>query len=283
MRVLITGGGGFIGRAVQRALREQGHTFELLDHPDDVRDEMVVTTRMYGCEVVIHLAGLLGTHELFDNPAEAVDVNIIGTVNVLEACRKHSTRYVGISMPPVFPSIYTATKMAAGHFAHAYNITYDVPVSQVVAFNAYGPGQKYGDGHPQKIIPTFASRAWAGEPIPIWGDGTQTVDLIHVDDLGKMLAEAARLNGVTLDGGSGKALTVNEVADFVLAITGSKAGIEYHPMRRGEIPTEIVATGEGWEKLAWRPEFSWSALAETVRSYRPIYDQRPNMAKPRHG
>lgn len=265
--VAVTGGSGFIGSAVVRELDKRGFTSKVLDlHTGhDIR----FLSFLGQVDAVIHLAGMLGTHELFDRVREAVYVNIEGTVNVLAAAQRAHARYVGITMPAVFPSIYTATKVGAAAMERAYHHTHGVPVSRVRAFNAFGPGQKHGPGHPQKIIPTFATLAWQGRPIPIWGDGEQTVDLIHVDDIARMLVDAlAHGDDVTFDGGTGIALSVNEVAAMVLTMTGSKAGIEYLPMRRGEIPTHIVATGEGWDRLDWKPGLNLDQLEETVASYR---------------
>ena len=172
-------------------------------------------------------------------------------------------------MPPVFPSVYTATKVCAGRLATAWHKFKGVPVSHVRAFNAYGPGQAHGPDHPQKIVPTFATEAWAGRPIPVWGDGTQTVDLVHTDDLARMLVDAVdHGDDVTFDGGTGVPFTVNQVARTVLAVTGSQAGIEYLPMRDGEEPTTIVADGEGWDRLGWKPEHSDAKFAAAVESYR---------------
>lgn len=266
-RVAVSGAAGFIGRHVARDLERCGHTVIPLDLPEhDIREPLDVS----GVDACIHLAGRLGTHELFDEVADAITTNMAGTANVLEACREAGASYVGITMPPVFASIYTATKVGAQHLERAYHHTYDLPVSRVRAFNAYGPGQKHGPGHPQKIVPTFAVEAWAGRPIPIWGNGEQTVDLVHVDDLARMLVDALdHGDDVTFDGGTGIPVTVNEVARWVLDITGSTAGVEYLPMRRGEIPTTVVATGEGWERLDWKPELDPQAFARVVESYRP--------------
>ena len=269
MRVLVTGGAGFIGGAVVEEIKQRGDTPAVFDRPDDIRDAARLTACVDGCDAVIHLAGVLGTHELFDTPHEAVAVNVGGTLNVLDACVKAGAAYVGVSMPPVFPSIYTATKIGCAALEDAYRHNYGLRVARVRAFNAFGPRQKHGPGHPQKIIPTFATKAWAGEPIPVWGDGEQTVDLIHVDQLARLLVDATRLDGVVIDGGTGQMLTVNTVAKFILNLTGSKAGIEYLPMRRGEIPTAIMARRVGWQFLDWEPEFRWSDLAETVDWYRP--------------
>lgn len=264
--VAITGGGGFIGKAVDMELTRRGHTAVPMDLPHfDIR----LLAELGEVDAVIHLAGMLGTHELFDQVHTAIHTNVDGTVNVLEAALKARARYVGITMPAVFPSIYTATKMAAVGMERAYHHTYRLPVSRVRAFNAFGPGQKHGLGHPQKIIPTFATLAWQGRPIPIWGDGEQTVDLIDVNTLARLLVDALdHGDDATFDGGTGIAMTVNEVADLVIKMTGSKAGVEYLPMRRGEVPTHIVATGEGWERLDWKPILSLDVLEETVWSYR---------------
>lgn len=282
MKIAVTGGAGFIGRYVVQHAEAAGHDVVLFDadhhgNPRDVRYLEEVADGLDGADHVIHLAGVLGTHELFDEPQKAVDVNVSGTLNVLEWCRRNRTGYTGILMPDVFPSIYTATKVAAARLATAYHRTHDVPVSHVRAFNAHGPGQKHGPGHPQKILPTFATAAWAGERLPIWGDGTQTVDLVTADDLGRMLVDATGFgDDDVFDGGTGHALTVNEVADFVLEHVAGRQGRPvnldqraYLDMRRGEVPTHIVATGEGWGRLGWCPTFSWADVAATVDSYRP--------------
>jgi UDP-glucose 4-epimerase len=264
--VAVTGGAGFIGRYVCDELIARGYGVEVLglESGFDVRRPFELDA--HAC---IHLAGVLGTHELFDDVHGAIDANIHGTVNVLDACVQADARYVGITMPQVFPSIYTATKVAATRIASAYHRNYGLPVSHVRAFNAFGPGQAHGPLHPQKIVPTFAVEAWAGRPIPIWGDGTQTVDLIHAEELAVILCDALdHGDDVTFDGGTGLPLTVNEVAAMVLQITGSTAGINFLPMRRGEVPTYIVATHEGWDRLGWQPEFRSAGFIETVFSYR---------------
>lgn len=265
MRVAVTGSRGFIGRSVVAEVTKTGDTpIDLsLESGFDVRNPFTLDAG-----ACIHLAGVLGTHELFDTVHDAIDVNIHGTINVLDACRSADAAYVGITMPQVFPSIYTATKVCATRMATAYHLTHGLAVSHVRAFNAFGPGQAHGPGHPQKIVPTFAVEAWAGRPIPIWGDGSQSVDLIHTSDLGRMLVDAAGFGSdQTFDGGTGVAFTVTEVAEMVLDITGSRAGIEYLPMRRGEVPTHIVAEGEGWSELGWRPEFRYGDLVDTVIAY----------------
>jgi len=272
VKIAITGGGGFIGRATLREAERRGYSAWSFDRPSDIMGDL---TKLTGADVVIHLAGVLGTAELFDDPHYAIDVNVHGALRVLEWCRNNGAGYVGITMPPVFPSVYTATKICADRLASAWHEAFGVPVSRVRAFNAYGSGQKHGPGHPQKIIPTFATLAWEGKPLPIWGDGMQTADLVHADDVGRMLIAACRFGDDEIfDAGTGVALTVRDIAEFTIECVSAGGGphseIEYLPMRVGERPTNIAANGDGWDKLTWRPEFSWDRLAQAIHSYKPV-------------
>jgi UDP-glucose 4-epimerase len=268
LKIAVTGGAGFFGRATINAAEQAGHDVWAFDTSLG-HDVLSKLDALKGADVVIHLAGVLGTSELFDTPETAVDVNIRGTLRILEWCRHHNAAYVGISMPDPFPSVYTATKVAARRLTTAWHHAYGLRTSTVRAFNGYGPHQAHGPGHPQKILPTFARAAWEGRPLPIWGDGTQTIDLVHCDDVGRMLIDAAAHgDDATFDAGTGVPVTVNQLAEFVLEVTGSTAGVEYLPMRPGEVPVHITATGEGWDRLGWKPELDWDRVADTVRWYR---------------
>ena len=267
-RIAITGGSGFIGTAVVEYIKEKGDEAQIIDrvHGQDILSENFVDY-LDGCDAVIHLAGKLGTDELFDDPYNAIDVNIKGALRVLQACELLNIGFVGITMPNVWYNVYQATKQAAKLLATAWHIHRGVPVSHVKAYNAFGPWQHVRPV--QKIVPTFATRAWRNQPIPIWGDGTQCVDLIYSKDIARMLVDALQFgDDRTFDAGTGVRQTVNEVANMVLDITGSEAGIEYLPMRRGEHAVDICAGGEGWDALGWKPEFNYSDFEQTVLWYR---------------
>lgn len=271
MRIAVTGGAGFIGQAVVRDAVTRGHEAWTFDRSNG-DDIMGPLQKLHGADAVIHLAGVLGTAELYRDPEYAVEINVMGSLRIQQWCAEAGAQYVGILMPDVFPSIYTATKIASQRLATALHHGAGLRVNHVRAYNAYGPGQKYGLGHPQKILPTFAVHAWHRKPIPIWGDGQQGVDLIHVDDLGRMLVDAAEHPGANLvfDGGTGRELTVKQVARQVATAAGWDTP-EYHylPMRAGEIPTtNIQAKGEGWDVLGWHPPIR--SLRETVLSYRDV-------------
>jgi len=194
LNIVVTGGVGFLGRATIHAAFAAGHEAWAFDHHlgHDVLgnlDQLSLSPSMHP-DVVIHLAGVLGTDELFDDIERAIQINVTGAARVLDWCHRNGAGYVGITMPPVFPSVYTATKLAADRLASAYHHAYQLPVSHVRAFNAYGPGQAHGPGHPRKIIPSFSVQGWRNEPLLIWGDGEQIVDLVHADDIGRMLVDA---------------------------------------------------------------------------------------------
>jgi UDP-glucose 4-epimerase len=271
MKITVTGGKGFIGEPTARIGKEMGHEVSFFDRRDG-NDVLGDLGPLEGSDAVIHLAGLLGTHELFDSIQDAIDVNITGSYRIMDWCLKNDARYVGILMPDVFPSIYRATKMASHNLAQALQHSRGLKCSHVRAFNAFGPGQAHGPGHPQKILPTFAVNAWRGDPIPVWGDGRQTVDLVYVDDLAKLLVAATDFtNGEVFDGGTGHPFTVGGVASMVKALAGpSSSEIRYLPMRDGEKSTNIVAKGEGWHLLPKEllPKFRYGDLVDTVKWYK---------------
>lgn len=284
MKIAVTGGAGFIGGATIASGLVKGHDMWTVDRQSggDILGDL---GGLKGAEAVIHLAGVLGTAELFDTIEHAVDVNVRGSVRIMNWCMDNDASYVGILMPDVFPSIYTATKIASQRISAALAQAGRLRVAHVRAYNAYGPRQAFGPGHPQKIVPTFAIHAWRRQPLPIWGTGTQAVDLIYVDDLGRMLVNAVELltqdisNNFILDGGTGIKIPVNKVAEIVADATewvytkdsgsGRVSCAEYLPMRDGEIESQDVeAKGIGWELLDWRPRFDMDLLRETVHWYR---------------
>jgi UDP-glucose 4-epimerase len=270
--IAVTGAAGFIGRMVVQEAQARGLQVREIDRTSGV-DVLGphLGEALDGCKAVIHLAGMLGTHELFDQAEQAVNVNVNGCIRVLDCCQRYGLRFVTITMPQIWNNVYTATKEATIRLARGWLETYGVPVSFVRAFNVYGPGQHYGS--PQKIIPTFAVRAWHQQPIPIWGDGLQLVDLVHSTDVARMLVDALEYgDGETFDAGTGQGIPVNDVADLVIKLAHSNSTIEHLPMRRGERPGErrTVAAGEGWDLLGWQPHFDQTDLAITLDSYRNV-------------
>lgn len=275
MEIVVTGGRGFIGSHVADYAEKAGHEVRFFDkrNGDDIMGDL---GRLRGADAVIHLAGVLGTLELFDAVEQAAVMNVVGSARIADWCRWNDVQYIGILVPDVFPSIYCATKAGAKRITDALYAAGQLRVSHVVAYNAHGPGQAYGPGHPRKFGPTFSIAAWNNRPIPVWGDGMALVDPVPVQVVARMLVDAVRFgDNQVFDGGIGIPVTVKQIAQKVLEITGSTAGIEYEPMRIGETPTNVAATGRGWDLLDWWPYEmvheqwgSWGdALQETVEWY----------------
>ena len=268
MKILITGGRGFIGAHTANAAMDAGHEVTFWDRREG-HDIMGDLTDFPAVDAIIHLAGAIGTLELFSDVEKAIELNVIGSTRMMEKALELDAAYVGILVPDVFPSIYCATKAASHRIGTALHKAKGLKVSHVRTFNAFGPGQGYGPGHPRKFMPTFSVAAWNDQPIPIWGDGTAKIDLVKASDVGRMLVDAVHFHAdEVFDAGSGTEVTVNDVANRVLFETGSKAGIAYEPMRIGETPTNVAAKGEGWDLLGWQPRVTDADLVEAINWYK---------------
>lgn len=303
MRVLVTGGAGFIGTAVCAELRSRGHEpviFGRTQRPDtesvlgDVRDATAVTEAVAHVDACIHLAGVLGTSETIWNPRPAAETNILGGINVLEACSQYNTPLVNIAVGNHFEnSPYAITKTTIERFTKMYASYRDLPVCSVRAFNAYGPGQSvaqpYGSSRVRKIIPSFISRALHGEPIQVYGDGSQVMDMIYVTDVAKCLVTAlealtaryernSSFTGWVFEAGTGRRTTVKEIAVAVREEVQLQAGIrvpvEHLPMRSGETPgSEVRADPDVVCLLADPDDFILlqDGLVRTVSYYRELF------------
>src|SRR5207253_1393573 len=115
--------------------------------------------------------------------------NIIGTLNILTVCRATNAHYIGVETGRHWPSPYAITKATAAEFSNAYARTFGLRTSILRVFNAYGPRQK-GTGAVTKIVPRFAVNLMRGEPVPVFGDGSQAVDLIWAPDVADCFARA---------------------------------------------------------------------------------------------
>jgi len=270
MKTLVTGGAGFIGSNVVRLLVEKGHEVTVLDNllsgyrcnldpfPEvefiegDVRDVETVDQAMEGVEVVFHLAASVGNPRSIEHPIEDSEINVIGTLRVLEAARHMGVhRIVFSSSAGIFGELktlpiredhsvepdspYGASKLAAEKLCLAYGKLYDIDAICLRYFNVYGLNQRY-DAY-GNVIPIFAHRLLHGSPLIIFGDGEQTRDFVNVRDVAVANYQAALSNGVSgaFNIASGTRITINRLAELMCAVSGIQATIEHDPPRKGDV------------------------------------------------
>jgi nucleoside-diphosphate-sugar epimerase len=235
-----------LGRAHHRVLAAQGYETVSFDprpspdgiqyYPGSILDLANVEAAVDGADVVFHFAGLLGTSELLSQSPEAVDVNVKGTANVMEACRRRGVRTVFYpTKPNDWLNTYSITKKAGEEFARLYASQFGMDVRILRWLNAYGPGQK---AYPvRKAVPLMILQGLHDLDIEIWGTGEQTVDLIYTADLARnTVLYTLNNNGdaTVRDTGNTLRMTVNELASLIHDMTGSQAGLRHLPMRAGE-------------------------------------------------
>lgn len=265
--VLVTGGNGFIGGYVVEELNERGYEVSVLDTRyrtpvapakvvlGDIRDATSVTEAVAHADGVIHLAGVLGTQETIQNPRPAAETNILGGLNVLEACAQYDVPLVNIAVGNHWMNnTYSITKSTVERFAAMFNKERGTRITVVRALNAYGPRQSvaapFGPSKVRKIMPSFVCRALEGMPIEVYGDGKQIMDMIYVSDVARVLVTALEYTAEhgpaphVLEAGSGKRTTVLDIAfavrEEVVKRTGAYNSITHLPMRPGEDENSVV-------------------------------------------
>jgi UDP-glucose 4-epimerase len=291
LRVLVTGGSGFIGSHVLDKLAAAGHQPVNLDlapspwHADvettiaDLTEAAEVNGAVRGCEAIVHLAAMADVNQVVDAPERTDAVNVRGTFNLLEAARAEgissflyaSTIWVYGNAPgpephdedtPLVlpPHLYTATKLAGEMYCRSYGVMYGVPTTILRFGIPYGPRAR-----PAAVVPAFIAKAKAGTPLTIAGDGSATRQFVYVEDLadGIVAALAPEGAGRVYNLVGDELVSVKEIADVVRELVAD-VPVEHGPDR----PVDLVfgrASGErAAAELGWRPQTSFR---EGVRRY----------------
>jgi nucleoside-diphosphate-sugar epimerase len=303
VRILVTGAAGFIGRWVVAELLGRGHTVLPVDNlaagdarnleafegrpgflpleVGDVRDAAACRRWMAGVDAVAHLAASISVQDSIDDPATTFDNDVVGTFNVLEAARAEGARVLFVSTcmvydrastpegigedHPVKPaSPYAASKLSGEALTLSYHHAYGLPTTVVRPFNTYGPFQRsVGEGG---VVAIFTRRSLLGEELRIYGDGTQTRDLLYVEDCARFVADALVSDAVTgriLNAGTGLDVSVNELAATVEPDPSRIVHVEHiHP--QSEIAVLRCDARRAAEVLGWTPSVSLAeGLART--------------------
>ena len=241
----------------------------------DVRDVDVVNDLLSGCDGVIHLAAILGTQETIGRPKEVVEVNIKGSLNIFEVCKKYNMKgvYIGVGNHWM-NNPYSITKTIAERFALMYNKEFGTKIAVIRGLNAYGPRQKQFPV--RKIIPNLVIPAIKNKEITIYGSGKQIMDMIYVIDLAQILVRALLSeHGIydrVIEAGMGEDTTINKLAEVVITMIDSSSKITHVKMRPGEVPDSVVKANTstlmqmGWSQNEFTP--LEKGVRETIEWYR---------------
>ncbi|WP_050033589.1 dTDP-glucose 4,6-dehydratase [Halorubrum halophilum] len=304
--VAITGAAGFIGRWVVAELLDRGHTVYGLDdfsngsernieefrdddafhiYEGDVRSrEDIGRLFEHDVDACIHLAAEIDVQESLEDPGAHFESNVIGTQNVLEACREDDTRLgligtcmvydmvdsgAGISEDhPTKPaSPYAGSKLAAEDLAEGYYHGYDLPVTILRPFNTYGPYQKTGMAG--GVVSIFTSRDIQGNPLKIFGDGTQTRDLLYATDCARFIVEGTFSDetvGEVINAGTGTDVSINDLAELI-ATDGTEITHVEHHHPQSEVQKLLCDPTKAKEMLDWEPVVTLEEGVSRLRTW----------------
>jgi UDP-glucose 4-epimerase len=287
MNVLVTGGAGFIGANLVRSLLDQGYRVWVLDDfstgqkeyltdldiqvvEGDIRHADTVTHAVEGMSSVIHLAAQTGVPGSLQNPHHDCEVNVIGTLNLLEACRHagvgrfvfaSSNAPLGRQPPPATEdkaplpiSPYGASKLAGEGYCLAYHGSWGLNTVVLRFANVYGPYS----AHKSSVVIRFFKDILTTGQVTIDGDGQQTRDFIYAGDLCQaiLLALKSDAGGEVFQIATGVETSIQQLAGMVQEVAGSSVTVRHGPARQGDIRKNYSAVGKVRSVLGWEPRIA---------------------------
>ena len=305
MRVLVTGGAGFIGSHIVDKYLDADHQVEVIDdmsrgRRENMRDDVVYHTvdirsksiaRIFESgkfDVINHHAAQMDVRQSTEEPAFDADVNILGTINLLQNCVTYGVgqfifastggaiygeqiEYPASEEHPTRPvSPYGVAKLSVEHYLHYYHVEYALDYSILRYANVYGPRQNpYGEAG---VIAIFASKLLSGEEIIINGDGRQTRDYVYVDDIARLNALVVGEKGThILNAGRGGEDDVNRLYSILKELTGYSGEVHHGPPVAGEQRRSSIDSTRARELFNWKGSIDLEqGLATTVKYFREL-------------
>lgn len=289
MRILVTGGAGFIGSALANHLVRLGHRVRVLDDLSagdpsvldasvsftrgDVRDIPKLWTLLRDVECVFHLAARVSVSESILYPVEYNEVNVGGTVSLMTAARDAGVRRVVLASSgtvygeqeeqPVKetavvrpPNPYAVTKIASEYYLSALGALYDIEVLMLRIFNAYGPGQAVPPSHPP-VIPHFVSQALSESTPIIFGSSKQTRDFIYITDVVDALTSAGltkNTDRLIINIGTGQEISIRDLLKRIETLLGRKVLSLHNPTQSGGVSRLVADTNLARKVLGFEPK-----------------------------
>lgn len=299
-KYVITGGAGFIGSHIAEELSKQGNKVVVLDSlrtgfeknlngldveyvHGDIRDENLVKQVIQNTDAVFHLAALVSVPESLLKLKECIDINTIGTLNILEAAKENpackvvlSTSAANYGNNPVLPKVetmipepmtpYAITKLDGEYYLRMFFDQYNLETASLRYFNVFGPRQNPKSAY-AAAVPIFINNALQNKPITIYGDGSQTRDFIYVKDVVRANILASQKGNETYNVALGHSTSILELAERIVALTNSKSEIKFLEERSGDIK-HSKANPTKFNELGFKPQFTIEqALSETIEFY----------------
>ena len=306
MKVVITGGAGFIGSHIAEYWVENNADVHIIDNfrsgfrkniisekirftEGSIEDKQLVFDSLENADYVFNLAALVSVPESIDKPEECISINVNGLINLLEASKKHKIKkLVHTSSAAIYgddpelpkttklrpnpKSPYGITKLDGEYYCNLYKESFGVNTTSLRYFNVYGERQDPKSQY-AAAVPIFISKALKNEEITIFGDGNQTRDFVYVKDIVKanvMAAERLDIKGV-FNVANGSYITIKQLAENIVKVTGSKSEIIYKPERAGDIKHSYASIEETKEVLGFKPDFSLEqGLTRTIEYFKNI-------------
>ena len=282
--VLVTGGAGFVGSHLVDALVRENDVRILDDFSTgkrsnvnddatliegDIRDSETLRRATEDVDLIFHEAGVVSVQQSVEDPIQANEVNLDATLALLERARELDARVVLASscaiygQPTEIPvsedepfspsSPYGLQKSALDHYARLYEELYGLETVALRYFNIYGPRQSSGDY--SGVISIFKRQATNGEPITVDGNGEQTRDFVHVDDVvrANLLAATTDHVGEAYNVGTGASVTIKELAETIRDVSGSSSDVVHTDPRQGDIEESKADISKARDKLGYEP------------------------------